>query len=533
MTLTPEEIQKYSSMLNQSSTQVSSQRTNQEAQKRLASYRGTAQTAPVPEVSATQKLFGTGIIGKGVEMFTGAEANLGKDIGRGLLGGDKYFQKIQDQYTENVNTLTNLAAKQSDPAMKQKYLDMAKQDFEAGQKVGVDFKGRSWEQIAGDIAGVALDVGTTISGLGAVKAIKGAQAATTGQKILKGAVTGAKTGGKLGVGYGIAGGMQEDKDIGGVAGEAVTGGLIGAATGGVLGAGTAAASEAYQGIKNKIVNRAEIKADKDLAKIEEMITPAPTKSEVTKAQAEGRLIKGQKETLFKSSKPDILVPSDDTIRATSVIKRNIPDAAKLDEGELVPTIKNKIGEISNKLKPEMQKVPVTENVLTKLDNEISNVHEKQIGEVLRTDEPNVQKMQEKFMANLKKYILKDGEITMNDIWEARYNYDKSIKNTVKQADSKSPHELQLAKDIWLQNRTTLNNAINDMSTGLGETSKKSFSDMSDMYNAVEAMLSKSKKVIKEKPSKIVQTIKKHPVASSLIGGGTAYGAAKKMGIPLP
>ena len=181
----------------------------------------------------------------------------------------------------------------------------------------------------------------------------------------------------------------------------------------------------------------------------------------------------------------------------------------------------------------MGKVPVTENVLTKLDSEISGVHEKQISEVLRTDEPNVQKMQEGFMANLKKHILKDGEITMNDIWEARYNYDKSIKNTVKQADSKSPHELQLAKDIWLQNRNTLNNAINDMSTGLGGTSKKAFSDMSDMYNAVESMLSKSKKVVKSKPSKIVQTVKKHPLISSIVGGGTTYGVAKKLGIPLP
>lgn len=170
-----------------------------------------------------------GILSKIGNALTQSEQNLGKDIGRGILGGDKYFKDITDQYTKNVDTLTALAAKQTNPAMKQKYLDMAKSDFEEGQKVGADFKGRTWEQIAGDVAGVGLDVGATVSGLGAVKALEGASA---GQKILKGATTGLK----FGAAYGLAGGLQENKDVTGIAKSGLMGGLIGGATGGTISA---------------------------------------------------------------------------------------------------------------------------------------------------------------------------------------------------------------------------------------------------------------------------------------------------------
>lgn len=177
--------------------------------------------------------------------LTQSEQNLGKDIGRGVLGGDKFQQGLVSQYENNAKKLAELAAKQKDPALKQKYLDMSKGMFEDGKKAGEDFQGRTWEQIAGDVAGVALDVGTTLSGLGAVKALKGL---STTQKVIKGAITGAKLGGA----YGIAGGLQEDKDALGVLGSGATGGLLGAATGGALSLGTSLAQKGLQKLAPKI-----------------------------------------------------------------------------------------------------------------------------------------------------------------------------------------------------------------------------------------------------------------------------------------
>lgn len=177
--------------------------------------------------------------------LTQSEQNLGKDIGRGLVGGDKFQKGLVNQYEGNAKKLAELSAKQTDPVLKKKYLDMSKGMFEDGVKAGEDFKGRTWEQIAGDVAGVALDVGTTISGLGAVKALKGL---STTQKVVKGAITGAKLGGA----YGLAGGLQENKDTLGVLGSGTQGGVLGGITGGALSLGTSLAQKSLQKLAPKV-----------------------------------------------------------------------------------------------------------------------------------------------------------------------------------------------------------------------------------------------------------------------------------------
>ena len=195
-----------------------------------------------PQQSVLQKAGG---FLKGVgSALTQSEQNLGKDIGRGLLGGDKFQQGLVNQYEENARKLLQLAQKQTSILKKNKYEKMAKEMFDDGLKAGEDFQGRTWKQIAGDVAGVALDVGTTLTGLGAVKAIKGL---STGQKILKGATTGAK----YGTAYGAIGGLQEDKSLFGIAGSAALGGVGGAVLGGGLTALGIGAGKAYNAIKEE------------------------------------------------------------------------------------------------------------------------------------------------------------------------------------------------------------------------------------------------------------------------------------------
>lgn len=185
----------------------------------------TPQTAPVEKPqSFLQK---TGGFFKNIgSALTQSEQNLGKDIGRGILGGDKFQQGLVNQYEDNAKRLLQLSAKQTDLSLKRKYEIMAKGMFDDGLRAGEDFKGRTWEQIVGDVAGVGLDVGLTLSGLGTVKALKGL---STGQKILKGTIAGAK----YGTAYGLAEGLQENKSTLGVIGS----GAVGAGSGAVLGGG--------------------------------------------------------------------------------------------------------------------------------------------------------------------------------------------------------------------------------------------------------------------------------------------------------
>lgn len=118
---------------------------------------------------------------------------------------------------------------------------------------------------------------------------------------------------------------------------------------------------------------------------------------------------------------------------------------------------------------------------------------------------------------------------MNDLWETRISYDDSIPANVKNANSMSPESLQNKKANWLQNRAILNNAINDVQNGMGETSRKAFSDMSNMYDAKQNLLSKAKLEVEGKPSKVKQFIEKHPTATKVIKY-TAGGELIKKGL---
>ena len=176
-------------------------------------------------------------------LLTQSEQNLGKDIGRGLLGGDKFQEGLVSQYEENATKLLQLAKKQTNILKKNKYEKMAKEMFEDGLKAGEDFEGRTWKQIVGDVAGVALDVGTTLTGLGAAKSLKGLSA---GKKILKGGTTTAK----YGTAYGLAGGAQEDKSALGILASGVVGGVTGFGLGaGLTAGGIAVGKVAREGLK--------------------------------------------------------------------------------------------------------------------------------------------------------------------------------------------------------------------------------------------------------------------------------------------
>lgn len=100
---------------------------------------------------------------------------------------------------------------------------------------------------------------------------------------------------------------------------------------------------------------------------------------------------------------------------------------------------------------------------------------------------------------------------MDDLWERAKAYDQSVPSNVKNANSLSTDVLQTQKSIWLQNRAVLRGAINDVATGLGETSQKAFADMHDMYNAQKGIQS-SYKIPKEgTPSQVKEFMNKPAV----------------------
>lgn len=315
--------------------------------------------------------------------------------------------------------------------------------------------------------------------------------------------TGAEVANDLASGAGAEVGIAELPHAASVASDAAD--AVGSKVGGVV-----------DTIKTKVAGAPELN---DLQKINETITPKPTVKEARLATEEGRLYKGNEPTLLKSGTSDNVATSEQQANSVRTIEKNIPGAAKMDGPELYQALDEKIVNTSKKLQPRMEATPLKPETVSKVIDDMENLKKTQMAEAKATDEPNVAKRYDAFEKIVTKNIKDEGNL--NDIWNASKEYDASIKSNVKNATDLSSEELQVQKDEWLERRAILRSAMTDAENGLGGTAKKAFSDMRDMYEAQNGIMSKAKIETTVKPSKVVQFAKDHPAAvkggSSLIG----------------
>lgn len=281
-----------------------------------------------------------------------------------------------------------------------------------------------------------------------------------------------------------------------------------------------------EGISNKVSSitgkNIANQAEKETAKLTDMISPKMNAKETKLAQSQGRIIAGKEPTMFKSGTADTVIPTDKIVKATQTIQREIPNASKLPPSELHTALSARTSDMAEKLKPEMVKTPIKPETVQKITDDWSAIKKEQLNNAYTPNDVNVEKLQSDFEIRLQQS--KSGN--MNDLWDTAKAYDDSVPVNVKNANSLSSESLQAKKEIWLQNRGILRDAINDTTNGMGETSKNAFSDMHDMYNAKENLLSKAK-IEKAQSSRLVQWAKDHPY----LAGTIATGVAGSTGIP--
>ena len=138
------------------------------------------------------------------------------------------------------------------------------------------------------------------------------------------------------------------------------------------------------------------------------------------------------------------------------------------------------------------------------------------------------RMQQNFQEFIDKILKTKKDLTLDDLWQMRIDYDNTIKSSVKKANDLSPEGLQLQREMWLENRRILNDVINDTASGLGDVSKQSFADMSDLYMANQNIASKAKIDVKGVPG----VLSREQIIKRTVGGvagtliiGAAEGAA--------
>ena len=252
-----------------------------------------------------------------------------------------------------------------------------------------------------------------------------------------------------------------------------------------------------EGISKVKEIRSPAKLAQDLTKIEETISPGLTSKEIQKIASEGRLTRGKQSRLF-GDKPDIITQSKGVKKASETINERIPNASKMNDQELLKATQGEISNIATKLKPEMQKIQVTADKTTEALNTWNRLKTSQVADAdfVAFGGKTMQKNFEAFLNEVKTRVKGvDGKFrnkNLDDMWEIRKRYDNSIPDRVKQAHSGSESRLQFQKDTWLQNRAILNNMINDTASGMGDVSRKAFSEMTDLYTARQNIITKTK-----------------------------------------
>jgi hypothetical protein len=275
-----------------------------------------------------------------------------------------------------------------------------------------------------------------------------------------------------------------------------------------------------ESVSNKVSSitgkNAANQAEKETAKLTEMISPKMTSKETKLAQSQGRIVAGKEPTMFKSGTDDTVIPTDKIAKATQTIQREIPNASKLAPSELHTALDARTTDMAEKLKPEMQNTPVKPETIDKINSDWQSLKKEQQGNIYTPSDVNVKRMQSDF----EQKFVKSPSDNMDQLWDKAKAYDNSVPDNIKKANSLSSESLQAKKEIWLQNRGILRDAITDAKNGMGETAGNAFSDMHDMYNAKENLLSKAK-IEKAQSSKIVQWAKDHPYIAGTIAGTVA------------
>lgn len=288
-------------------------------------------------------------------------------------------------------------------------------------------------------------------------------------------------------------------------------------------------SKAVSPITNYLAKRADTKAVDTLTST---LMPKPNAKEVKLALKEGRIQPGRDPSLLRGGTPDEIMPSENTKKSASTIRQYIQGAEKLKAPELHTKVGEQVKVMGTSLRPVMDATPITPKTVSKITKDWEVLKAKQLSDPYTPATANVKKLQADFENN---FLRKSKSGNFGDLWDTRIAYDASVPANVKNATSLSSDTLQTQKELWLQNRRVLNDAINDAKTGLGEVSSKTFEEMNDLYNAQKGIESSYKPVTESVPSKIKDFAKEHP----FITGGALYGAneaSKKttgVGIPTP
>jgi len=337
-------------------------------------------------------------------------------------------------------------------------------------------------RLAGTLAG-----GAIASKAGSLFGVGKATTFTGGA--LRGAGAGATAGAVEGAVHGAGLGLEENKDLKGVATSSAVGGVIGGATGGVLGGVLGGVSGKIRGGKEQFIDN---------------ITPNPKELTPKQYQEALRMNKIEPKTATTPAKYVISKGEKETATKFSTLIKKDPVKTSINIFEKVDKLDDEVGaflETNNSIfsKGELK------NLLTKAISEIDD---------LTVPEARLNKAKSqlinRFVDNLKKNDMKT-------LWKERKIFDRAIES----AFSGSP---SAQKEIKVAFRNSVQDFLADRTK---DTVYKGF--MKDMSNLLRLQKTVGIKATKERGSDAIELwIKNHPKIIKTVGWVSLLGVGSKL-----
>lgn len=316
---------------------------------------------------------------------------------------------------------------------------------------------------------------------------------------------------------GLSRGVENAADAGIKGKEGVVRGLVSG-----LGSGLAARLGMKTGKKTFNSAKNVVTGANATNKIAEMLQPQANAKEIKLAMADNRYTSGKESKLF-GKKEATIAPSKEIQQAAATVHSIIPGAKKMVPEKLKLATEQKVKQISEELKPELQKVQLTDPVKEKMMNEFLKVKESLMSDVNFMNKASGAQILKTFEDNFMMKAL-DAK-NLDEIWDIRQKVDKNktiAPKSARDATELSEAYLKDQQEAWYKLRNVLGDAVKDAEGGFSSIAvRNKFKKLRDLMVAKNALIQKAPHEFKKKGG----FLSKKNIITGIItaaGGGTLY-----------
>lgn len=353
-----------------------------------------------------------------------------------------------------------------------------------------------------EVAGDALQLGTSLAGVGALPGVGSGVTESTGivKGVLEGAKTGAKAGAIFGASSGVSSALKQDKSANDIVKGGVVGGLEGALSGGVLGGAVGGVSG---GIKAYQAN----KANQDF--IDKMITPPTDKGKASLTAIKTGKVKEGAGALGERDFSGALPNFDKIKESVAQVPGISPKNSHLEN---LNAIHDAIGSTATDLKTQLESsgATFTPNQFNKYMRGVKSTITENAS-IVGDAETSANKIITKFNS-----LVKENGYTPAGLLQARKELD-SWASSGKGAGIFNPtteNGITIAlKGIRQGGNNFLSNLVPDVAV------KDLLAHQSNLYNAIDILASKAQKEGATYAARLIGVVRAHPIGALAATGG--------------